>query len=97
MKVDRNTSANTPTRMMNGDRHVACVDGFVLFFSNTCACAHTHTQASTSTHPPAQHTILLIHYIWLGLGLSVGACWQTEGVGRQMHCEKVRRSEAGGK
>lgn len=71
MKVDRNTSANTPTRMMNGDRHVACVDSFVFF--------------NTS------------HLAWTGPDLvSVGAYWQTEGVGRQMHCEKVRQSEAGG-
>lgn len=94
MKVDRNTSANTPTRMMNGDRHVACVDSFV-FFKHVRAHTHAHAQASTSTHPPAHNTS---HLAWTGPDLvSVGAYWQTEGVGRQMHCEKVRRSEAGGK
>lgn len=63
MKVDRNTSANTPTRMMNADRHVACVDSFV-FFKHVRTRTHTHKRAQAHNH---QHSTQYFSSVTSGL------------------------------
>lgn len=51
----------------------------------------------TGTHPQTCNTLHPLHLAWIGPGhVSVGADWQAEGVGRQIHGEGERQAERNG-
>lgn len=84
--MDRNTSTytHTHTQMINAGRHFACVD------------VSPHTR--TDTHPRTHNPLHPFHLAGMGPDhVSVGAYWQTEGVGRQIHGEGEPGREKRGK